>query len=94
MWSSGLKTSDQRPIILGGVGAGVQLFLNGYRPTGGSIGGNVGTPSKDSERSIPEAAYLPMGISVGRLYSGGRLQSSGGTGVSSSESSPRVTFFS
>ncbi len=94
MWSRGLKTSDRRPIILGGVAADVRLFLNGYRPTGGLIGGKVGTPSKDSEGSIPEAAYSLMGISVGGLYSGGRLRSSGGTGVSSSESSPRVTFFS
>jgi hypothetical protein len=94
VWSRGLKTSDRRPIILGGVAADVRLFLNGYRPTGGLIGGKVGTPSKDSEGSIPEAAYSLMGISVGGLYSGGRLRSSGGTGVSSSESSPRVTFFS
>ncbi len=93
MWSSGLKTSDRRPIILVGVGAGVQFLLNGYRPTGGLIGGNVGTPSNDSKGSIPDAAYLPRGISIGRLYSGGRLQRSGGTGVSSSESPPRVTFF-
>ncbi len=93
MWSRGLKASDRRPITLGGVAAGVQLFLNGNRPTGGLIGGKVGILSKDSEGSIPEAAYLPMGIRVGRLYSGGLLQSSGGTGVSSLESSPLVTFF-
>jgi hypothetical protein len=53
----------------------------------------VGTSPKDSKGSIPEAAYLPMGINIGRTYSGGCLRSSGGTGVSSSESPPRVTFF-
>jgi hypothetical protein len=43
--------------------------------------------------SIPDAAYSPIGMSVGKLFSGGRLQRSGWTGVSSLERSGRVSFF-
>jgi hypothetical protein len=39
------------------------------------------------------AAYLPMGMSVGKLFSGGHLRRSGWTGVSSLERSGQVSFF-
>ena len=59
----------------------------------GSIGGNVGTLAYPREGSVPDAAYLPMGMSGGKLFSGGRLRRSGWIGVSSSDKSGRLSFF-